>query len=185
MNFPKSALILATILLNLSACHKKIPEENMQTNSNPGVMISGGRLVLPAVQGNPAAAYFTVSNDNAFPTTLISVKVVGVEKAEMHDNIGNSMTPITSLKLDQGKRVLFAPGSKHVMLFGLSDRLKAGGNTEITLFFQDGKTTNSALRIESLTDMTSAIMPANHTMFADSSMSANTATPPESQAHQH
>ncbi|MEY2942932.1 MAG: hypothetical protein RLY97_946, partial [Pseudomonadota bacterium] len=120
MKFAKLAVFVAASALSLSACHKKQPTAATVTNNNPGVMVSGGRLVLPAVKGNPGAAYFTLANENVLSTTLVSVHVMGAQKAEMHDNMGMSMTPIASLKLDQGKRMLFAPGSKHVMLFGLA-----------------------------------------------------------------
>lgn len=113
-----------------------------------GPAVSGGKLVLPAVSGNPGVAYFTVKNEGAQPESLAGVSVQGASKAEMHETEGNSMSPLTTVTLGPGATATFEPGGKHVMIFGVSKSLKPGDTAELTLFFSGGKTIFGPLRVE-------------------------------------
>jgi copper(I)-binding protein len=113
-----------------------------------GVLITEGRLVLPAVKGHPAAAYFTVSNQSGAIATLTGVAVTGAGKAEMHVTQDGIMEAVPRLDIGAGQSASFGPGGKHAMVFDVSPALKAGGSTEVTLTFSDGRKLTSALRIE-------------------------------------
>ena len=154
----------ATALLTCAALAAMLPgcgnEPDSPTESNeatvsapvakPGLAASDGKLVLPVVAGRPAAVYFTVRNDGSEPVTLAGVHVSGAEKAEMHQSKGGSMDAVPSLPIDPGASVVFAPGGLHVMVFGLADALKPGGNAELTLTFSDGDKLSMPLRIEAI-----------------------------------
>lgn len=138
---------LALALLSLGACNKA-PEAPAVAQTQGGVLITGGRLVLPAVAGNPGAAYFTLSNQAASATSITSVEIAGAKSAEMHVTSGATMDTLQKLDVAAGESVLFAAGGKHVMVFGLPDNIKAGASVEITLRTADGKLITGQLMAE-------------------------------------
>ena len=150
---------IAVISLALAGCQKQPPQPtgpqngtaipngamimkatsySTSTNSLTMLKTDTARLVLPAVAGNPAAAYFTLVNDGAAPAVLKKVVITGAAKAEMHQTTGDTMEELPTVTIPAKGKVVFAPGGKHVMIFGLSPMIKAGSSTGITLTFDDG-----------------------------------------------
>lgn len=145
---PRTALVL--VALALAACQQhKASEGESAPNAKPGIEVSSGVLTLPAVKGNPGAAYFTVTNNGSAPATLAAVHVDGAAKAEMHESKGGSMEPLKDLPVGAGETVKFERGGKHVMLFDLDAKLTPGGTTEMTLVFAGGDKASMPLKIES------------------------------------
>jgi copper(I)-binding protein len=101
-------------------------------------MLSDARITLPPVAGNPAALYFTLANTAAAPERLVAVDVAGADKAEMHETTGGAMKALSSVSLAPGASVSFAPGGKHVMVYGLAGDTKPGDVRVMTLTFADG-----------------------------------------------
>jgi len=98
-------------------------------------------VVLAAVGGNPAAAYFTIHGgptDNA----LISVSVEPAIKSEMHESMSKdgmmTMAPLDSVPVPAKSTVVFKPGGKHVMLFELRSTVKPGGTLQLQMNFSGG-----------------------------------------------
>lgn len=116
----------------------KVTSYSASTNSLTMPKTAPARLVLPAVAGNPAAAYFTIENDGAAPATLKKVVISGADKAEMHETTGTAMQELKSVSIPARGSVVFAPGGKHAMVFGLMPMIKAGTSTGVTLTFDDG-----------------------------------------------
>ena len=146
----KPILPAALALLALGACHSQPAAAPEATQSaQAGVLVSGGRLVLPAVPGHPAAAYFTIANQSGKATSITGIAIDGAGKAEMHITKGGAMEPLAKLDLAAGETALFSPGGRHVMVFDLAPKLAAGGNTSITFTFADGSTLNAQVQIES------------------------------------
>lgn len=104
------------------------------------VTVGEATLRLPAIPGRPGAAYFTFRNDGA-ALTLASVSAERAERAEMHESVMTDgvmqMRQIENVPLPQGSTI-FAPGGKHIMLFGLDPALKAGDAVPLTLTFENG-----------------------------------------------
>lgn len=142
--------VLAPLALGLSlgACRQAGSTAEQAASGKAVLTVTDGRLVLPAVWGNPGAAYFTLVNGTKDPASLAAVSVAGATKAEMHETSGTAMTPITVLNLGPGATVAFEPGGKHVMLFGVSKSLKAGDTAKITLNFSGGKEAFGELKVE-------------------------------------
>lgn len=133
--------------LALVGCNQG-PASSAQENPVAGQLsVTGGKLVLPAVAGNPGAAYFTVTNGTEQPASLAAATVEGAAKAEMHETSADSMQPLTALTLGPGAAVTFEPGGKHVMVFGVPQALKAGGTAKLTLTFAGGKTATGTLDV--------------------------------------
>ena len=100
-----------------------------------------GYVRLPAVKGNPAAAYFTL-HGAAADATLISVGSPVAIRAEMHESMKSgsmsSMKPIQQIAVPANATLEFAPGGRHVMLFDLNPVVKRGSIVPLTFQFGNG-----------------------------------------------
>lgn len=144
MKFAPFALAFALAVAGCSEAKKAEPNPE----SKPGLKVTDARLVLPAVSGNPGAAYFNLVNTGAVDVTIAAVAIEGAGKAEMHETTGTGMTPLPNYAVDSGESAVFTPGGRHVMAFDLGSSLSAGGTTEMTITFADGDKLSSPMRIE-------------------------------------
>lgn len=142
------AALLLIAALPLAACGQQAEQPAAAPEAKPGLALNDGRLVLPAVKGNPAGGYFTLVNGGDKVVTLAAVTVTGAARAEMHETVGEAMSPIEKLELKPGETVEFKPGGKHVMAFELDPSLAPGGTTEITLTFEGGDKLSATLKLE-------------------------------------
>jgi len=149
--------------LGLGACQQEAPPAPEETaagalpsadgpDAKPGMSASAGRLVLPVVEGRPAAVYFTVRNDGETIAKLVSVHVQGAAKAEMHKTEGGTMSAVDEIAIKPGETVEFAPGGYHVMAFEPTTPPAPGGTTELTLSFSDGDKLSMPLTVETMGD---------------------------------
>lgn len=150
---------LATIALALSACQQQKTAEDASATgapseatagpeAKPGIAVTDGVLVLPAVRGRPGAAYFAVANRGPAPTSIAAISIDGADKAEMHETKGGSMSPLGAVEIKPGESLRFERGGKHVMVFDIAESVKAGGTAEMTLVFADGDKVSAPLRVE-------------------------------------
>ncbi|MFC3174449.1 copper chaperone PCu(A)C [Novosphingobium bradum] len=149
------------LLAAVAACGSNSPETAQPgeaataaaPETKPGLALTGGRLVLPAVSGNPGAAYFTLANGSAKPVTIAAVDVAGAGMVMLHETkqVGghSEMGALADPTAGPGETLAFAPGGKHVMVMDLPAGLKPGGTVELTLTFADGDKLSAPLTIES------------------------------------
>jgi len=107
-------------------------------NAQDDIYATEAWVRLPAVEGRPGAAYFTLhgySKDSALINVLSPVAI----KTEMHETMAKgsmtSMAPIESVPLPADSTVAFAPGGRHVMLFNINPAIKPGSTVPLTLTF--------------------------------------------------
>jgi copper(I)-binding protein len=139
---PMAALALAACQQQAEAPVDKNPD------AKPGLSASDGMLVLPAVKGNPAAAYFTLANGDDKAVTLAGVSIDAAESAEMHESKDGKMGAVDQVELAPGAIVKFAPGGMHVMAFNLKPEVAAGNTVEMTLTFADGDKLSTPLAVK-------------------------------------
>ena len=106
--------------------------------------VDGAWVRLPAVAGNPGAAYF-ILHGGPVADRLMTVTSPLAIRAEMHDMAMKgkmmSMAPIEAgLDVSAGGAVKFAPGGKHVMLFDISPKATPGKKMPLKLSFASGAT---------------------------------------------
>lgn len=142
------AALLLIAAVPLAACGQQTEQPAGAPEAKPGLSLTDGRLVLPAVKGNPAGGYFTLVNGGDKAVTLAAVTVNGSAKAELHETVGEVMSPIAKLEVKPGETVEFQPSGKHVMAFDLDASLVPGGTTEITLTFDGGDKLSAPLKLE-------------------------------------
>jgi periplasmic copper chaperone A len=138
-------------LISLSACKQETSAGDAATSTapdaKPGIAITGGKLVMPAVLGNPGAAYFTLANTGDKPVSIVDVAIDGAESTEMHFTTYASMTPLTQVEAKAGETIKFEAGGKHVMAFKLKPDLSPGSNVEMTVTFADGDKVSAPLAV--------------------------------------
>ncbi|WP_342249558.1 copper chaperone PCu(A)C [Sphingomonas sp. OTU376] len=105
---------------------------------------SNGWVRLPAVAGQPGAAYFTVRG-GAAADTLLAVSSRAALKAELHESMKGdhgmmAMEPLKDVAVPAGGKLEFAPGGRHVMLFSIGPAVKPGQKVPLQLSFASGKT---------------------------------------------
>lgn len=103
----------------------------------------GAWVRLPAVAGNPGAAYFTIhGGDKA--DTLLAVTTRAALRTEMHQSMKDdhgmmAMEPIREVAIASRAVVAFAPGGQHVMLYDIGPNVHAGERIPIALDFASGR----------------------------------------------
>lgn len=153
-------IVLSTVLgaavFGLGACSQEKAADPAATqaapDAKPGISVTGATVVMPAVSGNPAAAYFTLANTDTKGVTLAAVAIDGAGKTEMHQTTGGSMSPVDTVDVAPRASVSFAPGGLHVMAFDLDPKLAPGGTAELTLIFADGDKISTEAKIVARAD---------------------------------
>ena len=158
-----SRLAALALTATIAACGQNSPETAQPTDAataastsapetKPGLSLTGGRLVLPAVKGNPAAAYFTLANGSARPVTVAAVDVAGAGMAMLHETVqtgGHSeMKMLDRPQVSAGGMLTLAPGGKHLMIDGVPAEWKPGASVDLTLTFADGDKLSAPLAVE-------------------------------------
>ena len=154
MKFHYTAAAIA--VLALSACQQPkqsqlepaAAQSQTAPEARPGIAVAGGRLVLPAIAGNPGAAYFQIDNSAGANVAIAAISINGAEKAEVHQTTADKMIKVDSVEIAPSTSIKFEPGQLHVMVFNLASQLKAGGTTEMTISFADGDKVSAPLKIE-------------------------------------
>ncbi len=150
-----TAPLALALPLALGACQQaKEPAAPAQTEAapeaKPGIALAGARLVLPALAGNPGAAYFQIDNRAGANTVIGVIAIDGAGKTEVHQMVGDAMSPVDQVEIAAGTSIRFEPGQLHVMVFDLANKLKAGGTTELTVTFADGDKVSAPMKIEAM-----------------------------------
>lgn len=135
MRHRQGATLIALFGLSLMAvgCHR--------ADRDPTVTRAWVRL--PAVPGQPGAAYFTVGGGRT-ATRLVRIESALVGHIEMHETMGGmaaaSMMPRAAIDVPAGGTLTFAPGGRHAMLFAIDGVIKPGTAIPLRFGFADGKT---------------------------------------------
>lgn len=131
------------LALSLGACNEK-----------PKQLGAGeGWVRLPAVKGQPGAAYFTVQGGPA-DDRLVLVTADFAVRSEIHESMKSggmmSMKPMTDgVAVPAGSTVAFKPGGLHVMLFDIRPDLAPPGPMPLNLRFASGTTITISAKVES------------------------------------
>jgi copper(I)-binding protein len=132
-------LLAATI--TLAACGEA-EEAPVEVDGIEGLEISNARLVLGAVEGNPAAVYFDAAYNGDRAFSIRSADVAGAAMTKMHTygewNREVQMMDAGMIPMQKGTEVSFEPGALHLMAMDPSAELQPGGKTEVTLIVSGG-----------------------------------------------
>lgn len=147
-----AALALGTATMGLGACGGGASEETAVPDAVPGLSVENARMVLPAVEGNPAAIYLDLAYNGDRNVAVNRVAVDGADSAVMHE-MGEwdgkmEMMEMLPIVMKKGDAVKFEPGAKHIMVMGVSPELQAGGTTEATFIVAGGDKLSFPVQIQ-------------------------------------
>jgi copper(I)-binding protein len=129
----RSAILAPLAMLALAGCHHEAK-----------LSADHAWVRLPAVPGNPGAAYLTI-HGGPEPARLVAVESDAAGSSELHESMKmraggmTGMKRLDGLDVPAGKDVAFAPNANHVMLFGLSPQVKAGAKLPLSVRFAKGQ----------------------------------------------
>src|SRR5688500_18227115 len=87
----RAALALA-LAAALPAAGSDAPDEAASNPDAPeGIAVTNGRLMLPAVAGNPGAVYFDVANSGTSNKVIRAASVAGAGSAMLHATVDGTM----------------------------------------------------------------------------------------------
>lgn len=101
------------------------------------ITIEGAWVRLPPPVADTAAAYMTIRNNGARNIEILDIDTTVAKKPEFHAmEMHGDMMHMQKMKkviIPAGGGITFSPGGNHVMLVGLTGKLKAGEHILITL----------------------------------------------------
>lgn len=129
MRFFHLAAVLAAPFA-LTACTDPAPlyvdQAWVQLNANPKA---------------PSAGYFVI-HGGPEAVTLRAIQTEGALRIEMHDNVMKdgmmTMAPLDSVDVPAETKVAFAPGGKHLMIYGINPSVVQEGKLGLTFLFSNG-----------------------------------------------
>ncbi|MFL0356605.1 copper chaperone PCu(A)C [Erythrobacter sp. GH1-10] len=141
------AMLVAAALgssMAMAACSSE-PEAPAEVEGViPGMSVENARMVLNAVEGNPAAVYFDLKYEGDRGLTIRKAEVAQAGSTTMHDygeyDFKVQMMEALPVAITKGSEVNFKPGGLHVMAFEPSPELQPGGKAEVTLTVSGGQT---------------------------------------------
>ncbi len=103
---------------------------------NPSIKVSSG-------MGKSAAIFMTIKNDTDASDRLMSVTTKSAKKAMFHDTVVSSNGVVKmkhimmGLEIGVGEEIILKSGGKHIMLMGLTEKLKNGSLVKLVLKFKN------------------------------------------------
>ena len=136
-----TGLALSCAVAGLSACGSSATPPAEATASS-ALAVANARLMLAPVKGNPAAAYFDLTNKGSKEWMLTGASLAGSQSSTLHttDEKGGSMEEMPQVPVKPGETVHFEPGHLHVMVMDPPADLAPGGKSQLTLKFLGGDT---------------------------------------------
>ncbi len=105
-----------------------------------GIHIADPWIKTPIGLGKVAAGYLSIIDFGGDGDTLIGVRSDIAHRTELHthrhENGVMRMRPVDSIAINPMGAADLVPGGEHVMLMGLTRKLKAGDKITLTLVFQ-------------------------------------------------
>ena len=103
-----------------------------------GIGVKEAWVRLPALKGDPAAAYFRIEGGEE-GSRLLGVSSPLVRRVELHESVTtgarSKMKPLKAVEFSYRGRIEFEAAGKHAMLFGLAKSVKEGGSLPLTFAF--------------------------------------------------
>ncbi|MBD2841800.1 copper chaperone PCu(A)C [Erythrobacter sp. KMU-140] len=142
----KKLLVAAALgsTIMLGACESEVEAPVAVEGQVPGISVDNARMILGAVEGNPAAVYFDLTYEGDRGLTIRRADVTQAGSATLHDygeyDFKVQMMEALPIAIKKGSEVSFEPGGLHVMAFEPSPELKPGDKAEVTLTVSGGGT---------------------------------------------
>jgi copper(I)-binding protein len=118
----------------------------------PAVTVTDAVVRLPAVPGNPGAAYFTLRT-NKTPMRILGVSRPQVQRIELHESemagARMRMGPLEDNSFSAEGVKTFEEGGAHAMLFNINPAVQPGGTLRVTFDFDNAPDVTMDVPVES------------------------------------
>ena len=122
--------------------------------AEPSVTVSQAWSRATPPNAKVGAIYLTIEAHDKSGDLLLRAKSPAAEHAELHTHIKDGdvmrMRRVPSVALEKGGKVVFKPGSYHIMLIGLKQPLKDGDELPVTLTFKTAGDITVLARVQPL-----------------------------------
>ena len=119
---------------------------------DPAGNVTAAVVRLPAVPGNPGAAYFTLRT-NKTPMRILGLSSPQVQRIELHESemAGGRMRmgPLEDNSFGAEGVKTFEEGGAHAMLFNINPAVQPGGRLRITFDFDNAPDVTRDVPVES------------------------------------
>ena len=119
---------------------------------NPAVTVEDALVRLPAVPGNPGAAYFTLRTNHT-PMRILGVSSPQAQRIELHEsemqNGHMQMGPLEDNSFGAEGVKVFEEGGAHAMLFNINPAVRAGGTIRLNFDFDNAPDVSMDVPVES------------------------------------
>lgn len=143
--------LVSALLLTLTVAAPAVADPHQVKK---GEITISNRIVRASIGRSPnSAAYVVIANRGSAPDALVSASCACAAKVEIHRSMVvkgmMTMAPAAPVTIPARGQVSFRPGGYHLMLEGLKEPLKEGGEQNITLTFQHAGPITAAFHIRS------------------------------------
>jgi len=136
------ALLVAVSALLPAAAraeHAKRGGAAMPGMARIGALVVERAWARSSLTGN-GAAYVTVRNTGTAMDRLVGIRTPVAARAELHTHSMDKgimrMRQLSAIEIHPGAPAVMRPGGNHIMLIGLTSRLRKGGMVALTLVFE-------------------------------------------------
>lgn len=106
------------------------------------LLVEKAMIQLSPVKDSPSVLYFTVRGGPQ-DTVLRSVSSPSILRLAMHETVEDNgmsmMRPLTAVAVPARAKVMFEPGGKHVMIWGVDEGARKRGKAEFVFSFSTGE----------------------------------------------
>ncbi len=131
--------------------HKK-HEKQMQMPMKASLMVMNGWVRLTPPVAKNSAAYFVFHNASDKDITVVGVSSKIAKMTMMHDVVMEKnmakMVHLDKVKVPAGGQVEFAPGGKHVMFVGLTEKLDAAKDVTVKFTLDSGEVITAVMKVK-------------------------------------
>lgn len=117
---------------------------------NSDIMIDNAWARATAA-GQSVGGVFLTLRDHGGADRMLSASSPMAEKVQLHETVNDAgvmrMQPVPTLKLAAGQTVELKPGSYHLMLMGLKQKLEPGTSFPVTLTFEKSPPVTSIVTV--------------------------------------
>ncbi|MFT5450780.1 MAG: copper(I)-binding protein [Enterobacterales bacterium] len=133
-----AVLIQLPIQLSIQSSAQASEAISAMDMTKKSLVVSNAWIRLMPPVTSSTAAYFSLENQSDKAIEIVRISTLIAKKSSMHDtkveNDMASMVPLKTLIIASGSSVVFAPGGKHLMIMGLTEKLAE--NKDVTLEFE-------------------------------------------------
>ncbi|MCP4414390.1 MAG: copper chaperone PCu(A)C [Gammaproteobacteria bacterium] len=137
---------------DMSDKEHKDHEKQMQMPMKAGLMVMNGWVRLTPPIAKNSAAYFVFHNSSDKDITVVGASSKIAKMTMMHDVVMEKsmakMVHLDKVKVPAGGQVEFAPGGKHLMFVGLTEKLDAAKDVTVKFTLDSGEVITTVMKVK-------------------------------------